>query len=141
MATYDFGSCGLSWDSASCTPRKGEAEGFVSFYGDGGVLAIDGSGSWRVLDLNGRETRAVKGRTADVPHFINFVEAIRSGTPLNSPIAEGQKSTLLCHLGNISWRSGRTVDLDPKTGRMTGATRAMSKLWSREYRRGWEPKV
>ncbi len=140
-ATYDFGHCGLSWDAASCTPRKGDAEGFVSFYGDGGILAIDGSGSYRVLDLNGREIRAVKGRTADVPHFTNFVEAIRSGTPLNSPIAEGQKSTLLCHLGNISWRTGRTVDVDPQTGRMTGATRSMSKLWTREYRRGWEPKV
>ena len=140
-AAYDFGTCGISWDCSSCTPRKGDTEGFVTFYGDAGVLAIDGSGSYRVLDPNGREQRAVKGRLADAPHFENFVEAIRSGTPLNSPIAEGQKSTLLCHLGNIAWRTGRTVDVDPTTGRLVGATRGMSRLWSREYRRGWEPKV
>ncbi len=140
-AAYDFGPCGISLDCSSCTPRKGDAEGFVNFYGDAGVLAIDAGGSYRILDPNGREQRSVKGRWSDVSHFANFVGAIRTGTPLNSPIAEGQKSTLLCHLGNIAWRTGRTVDVDPATGRLRGATRAMSRLWTREYRRGWEPRV
>jgi predicted dehydrogenase len=140
-ATYDFGTCGISWDCSSCTPRKGDMEKFVNFYGDAGVLAIDASGSYRIIDPKGREQRAVKGKWGDVPHFANFVEAIRSGVRLNSPIDEGQKSTLLCHLGNIAWRTGRTVDLDPGTGQLVGATRAVARLWSREYRRGWEPRV
>jgi predicted dehydrogenase len=141
VANFDFGHCGASWDSSSCLPRKEEAHPFVTFYGDGGSLSIDLGAGYRVFDLKGKETFRASGRFSDVPHFTNFIEGIRSGTPLNSEIREAQHSTMLCHLGNIAYRTGSVLETDPATGEIRNATPAQRKLWGREYRRGWEPRA
>jgi hypothetical protein len=75
-------------------------------------------------------------------HAENFIEAIRRNDPslLNSEIEQGHKSTLLCHLGNIAHRTGDALHCDPTNGQVQNNPEAM-KLWSREYRKGWEPKV
>ena len=91
--------------------------------------------------MDGKElARKSGGRGGDGPHFQNFADAIREGKPLHSPIGEGQKSTMLCHLGNIAYRTGHVLTVDPKTGRILNDPDAM-RLWKREYRPGWEPKV
>jgi hypothetical protein len=43
-------------------------------------------------------------------------------------------------LSNIAYRTGRTVNFDPAAVRIVGDEDA-ARLWSREYRPGWEPKV
>lgn len=141
VATYDFGHCGASWDASSCLPRKEEAHPFVTFYGDKGSLALDSGAGYRVSGLDGKVVREVKGRFSDIPHFTNFLAAIRDGAKLNSEIGEGQKSTMLCHLGNIAYRTRSTLTVDPATGRIQDATPEMKRLWGREYRKGREPKV
>lgn len=137
VATYDFGHCAAVWDCASCQPRPQEKLPFVVFYGDNGSLALDAGSGYKVYEANGKERLSVVGKSGDLPHFTNFVESIRSGVALNSEIAEGQKSTLLCHLGNIAYRTGTSLETDPQTGRIQGATREMKRLWTRDYRRGW----
>jgi predicted dehydrogenase len=136
-AHFDFGTAGILWDHSSCHPRKGDSPGFVTFYGDGGMLAMDASGGYRVLDAAGREIRAEKGRADDKAHFENFIDAIRDGVPLNAPVSEGVRSVHLCHLGNIAWRTTGAVDVDPATGALRGATRGQRRLWTREYQKGW----
>jgi len=137
LAAFDLGSAGVTWDASSCLPRKEERHPFVAFYGDNGVLALDGGAGYRVFDLEGREVKSVQGRFSDLPHFTNFVEAIRSGVPLNSEIAEGQLSTLWCHLGNIAYRTGTSLSVDRDTGEILQPTPEMKRLWTREYRPGW----
>ncbi len=141
IATFDFGNCGASWDASSCLPRNEEKLAFVSFYGDGGVLALDSGAGYRVSDPNGKELRSVKGKFSDIPHFTNFIEAIRENARLNSEIAEGQASTRLCHLGNIAYRTGSMLHVDPADGRILNSTREMRRLSTREYRKGWTPHV
>jgi len=73
-------------------------------------------------------------------HIENFLNCIRDGKTPNSEIEEGQKTSLLCHLANISYRVGRTVQYDAEARQIMGDAEAM-KLWGREYRRGWEPVI
>ena len=138
-AVFDFGEKGAMWDDSSCHPRREEKLAFVTFYGDNGSLANQGSG-YRIFDPKGNEVDRGTGPDGEKVHIQNFLDCIRSGKKPNSEIEEGQKSTLLCHLGNIAYRTGRTLHIDPKTGHIIGDQEA-EKLWGREYRKGWEPKV
>jgi hypothetical protein len=76
----------------------------------------------------------------DLYHFENFVNTIRGEATLNSPIADASKSVLLCHLANISQRTGKTLHCDPLNGYILNDPESM-KLWRREYEPGWEPQV
>jgi predicted dehydrogenase len=139
IAAFDFGECGASFDHSSCNPRRQEKLPFVTFYGDQGCLVQEGAG-YKVYDLKGNETASGTGPGSDKVHFENFIHAIRNGTPLNQDIAEGQKSTLLCHLGNIAYRVRHEIHFDPATRKIVGDADA-EKLWGREYQQGWEPRV
>ena len=138
-AVFDFGGAGIGWDCSSCIPRSNEKVPFVAFYGEGGMLANEKNG-YAIYDLKGKEIERKDGRGGDRDHIQNFLDCIRSGKKPNSEIEEGQKSTLLCHLGNIAYRTGETLHIDQRTGKIID-NRAAQKLWSREYRKGWEPKV
>jgi predicted dehydrogenase len=72
----------------------------------------------------------------DLPHFRNFVQAVRSrkAGELAAEIEEGHKSAVMCHLANIAYRLGRTVEFDPARERFVGDAEA-DKLLSREYRK------
>jgi predicted dehydrogenase len=144
VATFDFGEKGIVWEGQSCDPRGFEGEGFgVNFYGEKGSMTI--ASSARIYDLKSKLVREIPGKmegslSSDAVHFANFFDAIREGKALHSEIEDGQKSTLLCHLGNIAWRTGHTVNFDPDTRKITGDDEA-SALWARKYRDGWQPHV
>jgi predicted dehydrogenase len=140
-ASYDFGSCGALWDGSSCHPRPQDKSPFVEFYGENGSMIIGSRDAYTIYDLKGAEVESKDEKVSDVPHFQNFVDAIRTGSSLNSEIEEGQKSTLLCHLGNIAWRTGGSLEFDPDTRQLAKASPEAAALWSRSYRPGWEPSV
>lgn len=140
IATFDFGDKAICWEGRSYyRKRKDDPATDVAFYGTEGSLTIAG-GTYVIYDFNGKEVARNTGSTADTPHIENFVAAITSGAPLNAQIEEGHKTVLLCHLGNIAYRTGHTIDFDAKTRRIVDDP-AASALWGREYRPGWEPSV
>jgi predicted dehydrogenase len=138
-ATYHFGDKGAMWDDSSCHPRTNEKLTQITFYGEHGSLSDAGNG-YKIYDVKGKEIDQGTGPGGEKGHIQNFLDCIRNGKRPNSEIEEGHKSTLLCHLGNIAYRTGHTINVDPKTGHIIGDKEAES-LWSREYRPGWEPKV
>jgi hypothetical protein len=75
-------------------------------------------------------------------HFRNFIDAVRSGDKkkLHSPIEDASVSVTTLHLCNIAWKMGRSLEINPKTGRILNDKEAMG-MWGREYEKGWEPKV
>jgi predicted dehydrogenase len=143
-AAYDFGHAGCEWVQSSCHPRRAEkplAE--VVFYGDAGTMALHRD-TWTIYDPEGKEAGAGKSGvagTGDVSHIGNFIAAIRGEAELNSPIDEGQKSTMLCHLGNIAYRTDTVVRCDERTGAVLDNP-AAERLWGRPaYRSGWVVRV
>lgn len=139
VAQFDLGKASASWDGSSCHRRAQEKVAFCTFYGEGGSMAFDTAG-FKIYDPKGKLIDELEGTPGDVPHFQNLCDAIRKDTPLNQDIAEGQKSTLWCHLGNISHRTGATLKIDPQNGQIKENEDAMQ-LWKRSYREGWQPKV
>jgi hypothetical protein len=111
----------------------------MAFFGENGMLTIRG-GSYAIFDPKGEELSKGSGNGGNQAHLENFIDAIRESKPLNAEIEEGFKSTLLCHLGNIAYRTGRTIHFDGNARKITG-DKAAEKLWIREYRREWQPKI
>ena len=140
-AVFDFGKVGMEWTQSSCSPRGAEKPlGECVFYGEDGTFSITGP-AWSVFDLKGAKVSEGKGAGGgDGAHIGNFLAALRGDSSLNSPIAEGQISTMLCHLGNIAYRTNSMVRCDSKTGHLIDSPDG-EKLWKRQYRKGWEPKV
>jgi len=100
---------------------------------------MDGD-NYKAYDFKGKEMVQQQAKGGASHHYQNFLDCIRSGQRPNADIEEGHRSTLLCHLGNIAWRTGHAINLDPKTHRIRNDPEAEA-LWTREYRPGWEPKV
>jgi predicted dehydrogenase len=154
VITYDFdGRKSMMWETRSCNGRtcEGLARGIV-FYGENGSVQIDGNG-YTIFDQKNKVLKEVKGdedasagsvlgpgAKLDAFHLANFLNAVRTNTPPSAEIEHGHKSVLLCHLGNIAWKTGHALNCDASNGKILNDPDAM-KLWQREYEKGWEPKV
>lgn len=153
IANFEFGTDKLiSWEGKSCQPAKlYNLDRGSAIYGKDGYAILTRNGAV-FYDNNGQVTNELKEKAfsatidtagvgaLDVTHMENFVNGIREGGQLNSPILEGHKSNLLCHLGNIAQKFGRVLNTDPENGRILEDQESMS-LWSRTYEPGWEPEV
>ena len=154
VAGFDFGKATIAWESRSCNkyPVEGGGRGFI-IYGTNGTLINTGNEDYKIVDLKNKLVKEVKSKqktdagntvsasgNMDLYHLENFVNAIRGDTKLTSPVDDGAKSVLLCHLANIAWRTGETLHCDPKNGHILNSS-AGKKLWIRKYEKGWEPKL
>ncbi|MFO0936504.1 MAG: Gfo/Idh/MocA family oxidoreductase [Gemmataceae bacterium] len=137
VVSFNFpGGKSLTWEGFSCNLLPGNKPLDCLFHGEKGSLAIQGSG-YMVYDPKGKEIAKQTGKSGEEIHMQNFLATVRGEAKLNSPIAEGHKSTLLCHLGNMAHRTGRTLHCDPKDGKVINDPDAM-KLWKREYAAGFD---
>jgi predicted dehydrogenase len=150
-ATFEFGDGKvIQWDGKSRNNYKtyGSDRGTI-IYGSEGTVYVD-RGGYRLHDRSGKETKSNlasnnEGGTAlggggdmSTLHIVNFFNAVRGTEKQNSTIEEGAVSTLLCHLANISSRTGESLTCDPTNGHILNSPKAMA-LWSREYEKGWAP--
>ena len=141
IATYNFGDKAINWEHRTWNKRGFEGESFgIVFYGEKQNMVI--TRKITIYDMNGKQLEEIPIKGGESEHLANFLDGVRSDgqTDLNAPIDEGVKSTLLCHLGNIAYRTGHTLHLDAEKRQIVGDSQATA-LWGREYRKGWEPKV
>ena len=157
IITMDYpGRVSLMWESRSSNGRKIEGlDRGIIFYGENGSLDTGGD-SYTVYDLDGKLVKDVKpsvaesdlqGRNTASPslgmdslHVADFLDALKNNRRPNCDVELGYKSVVAMQLGNIAWRVGRDLKIDPKNGHILDDKEAQ-KLWGREYEKGWEPKV
>jgi len=131
------GKKSITWEGLSCNMMPDGQKSDCIFHGERGSLRITGGG-YSIHDLKGKEVEKATGKNGDAEHIANFLAAIRGDAKLTSDIEDAHKSTLLCHLGNIAHRVGRTLKCDPNDGKILDDKDA-AVLWKREYAQGWEP--
>ena len=131
------------------TNKEAEENMGVLFFGTEGWMKL-GRGAWSTYfgrkdepgPTSDNYNEATSGYKAhDVravensPHFENFIQAVRSHKreDLTAEILEGHLSATMCHLPNIAYRLGRTVEFDSATETFPGDAEAQAMV-SREYR-------
>lgn len=112
--------------------EKGAKVGVI-FYGSEGYMVIDSYTHYKTYLGRNEEEGPERDEGAD--HYANFIEAVRAHdrSILNAEIEEGHLSSALCHLGLISARLGRTLQVDPKNETIVGDEEAV-KMLTRNYR-------
>jgi predicted dehydrogenase len=106
------------------------------FYGTEGILAITSYESWQAF-FGPRLEKGPSGRGGG-DHFANFVKAVkaRDHKLLNADIEQGHLSSAYCHLGNLAYRLGRKLHINPSTESFVNDAEADAML-TREYRAGF----
>ena len=152
-ATFRFpGNKIIQWDGKSRSGYNtyGSDRGTV-IYGSEGTVFVNRNG-YTLFDRMGKKVRDSKstgneagtalGGGGDMTdaHVANFFNVIRGKeTKLNSPIEEGAISQMMCHYANISYRIGKSFQVNTQNGHILD--KDGMKLWDRQYEKGWEPKL
>jgi predicted dehydrogenase len=143
ICTFRYPDCELVFEvrGLPVNDEQGVKVGNI-FYGSKGYLTINGSKWASYLGEPGSQKAPTpgpkgngQGRDGEGSHFDNFVAAVLARDPakLHAEILEGHRSSALCHLGNIAYRTGRALTFDPKSETFPGDAPANA-LLSREYR-------
>jgi predicted dehydrogenase len=152
VASWQFeGNKSFIWEGRSCNGfrTEGQSRG-ITFHGEQGSVLIDDD-AYTVFDQKMKVVKKVEdkaeqstvdttgpGDRLDSYHIANFLDCVRSRKTPNAEIEQGHRSVTLCHLANIAYRVGHTLQCDPKTGHIVGDKQAEA-LWGRTYEKGWEP--
>ena len=161
QTSYNFGDREMTFEvrnlptpTEALAPLRPNYVGNI-FMGDKGFMVLDQGGfqlyKSAAANISGEAARGagagnkekyekstVVTATGDdaTPHMKNFLDAVRSRDykSLHAEIEIGARSAAFCHLANISYRTGRMLKLDPKTGMIQGDNEARA-LMTRNYRK------
>jgi predicted dehydrogenase len=138
MVTYEYPGKILVYEMRIWSePRLHDHGEGAAIYGDKGWVLVHNSG-WKAMDGEGKTLAEGSDRLGDAGHIRNFLDAVKSRRheDLNQDIASGHVSSVMCHAGNIAWRTGRKIRFDAKTETFDDAE--ANKYLGREYRKGYE---
>jgi predicted dehydrogenase len=105
------------------------------WYGSKGYMAT-AAGGWQTF-LGPEHAPGPKSEAGGgIGGFVNFIDVIRSRKreDLLAEIEDGAISTMLIHLANISYRTGRTLHFDPVTYTCKGDAEATAMFTRNQYR-------
>ena len=105
------------------------------WYGSKGYMATSADG-WRTFMGKEQAPGPKSEAGAGVGGFVNFIDVVRSRKREDqlADVEEGAISTMLIHLANISYRTGRTLYFDPITYSCKGDAEATAMFTRTQYR-------
>lgn len=130
-----------------CTNTEQGATVGNIFYGDKGIIVVDGYNKYKSYLGKNREpgksgddgqvsgTGMARGNGGTDGHFANFIEAVRAHdkTILNGPVETAHLASGLAHLGNIAYRLGKVLTFNPASESFVNDPEA-DEMLSRNYR-------
>lgn len=138
FVTYDYPGRILQYEMRLWSKSKlfGAGEG-AAIYGENGWMLLTNS-SWKAYDPEGKIIREGNSDGGQQAHVRNFLDAVKSRKreSLNQEIYSGHISTVMCHAGNIAWRTGKKLRFDATTEQFDDAD--ANALVGREHRKGFE---
>jgi predicted dehydrogenase len=141
QVTYQFGKALVSWTTSEVGQGKGNT---LDIYGTKGMMTLLRSGFTVLPETSGSgkdkkplmDPLEAKGGDLEAQHARNFLDCIKSRKRPNADVEEGHRSAVVCHLGNISTRLGRSLKWDAVKERVAGDAEA-NRMLSRPYRAPW----
>ena len=128
----------LTYEMRVWTPYKyhDEDEGAL-VCGDQGYIVL-GNTRWRAYAAGGKLVAEGSGDNDGTSHIQNFLDCVHSRQKPNADLETvGHPSSILCHAGNIAWRTGHKLTFDPATETFVGDEAANALRTRPEYRAPW----
>ncbi|HWQ32663.1 MAG TPA: Gfo/Idh/MocA family oxidoreductase [Blastocatellia bacterium] len=150
QAIWDCGDYSMIWEHATAIGQGPFMRDHgVAFHGNNGILVVD-RGGWEVYpETDGSAGRKkYKNGAASLPrqssggvdyhqlHVKNWLDCLDSRRRPNSDVEIGHNSMIALHLGNIAYRTKRTIRWDVEKERVIGDTEAQ-RLVAKDYRAPW----
>jgi predicted dehydrogenase len=138
---YRFPTCVVAWSGREVNRTRDE---YLVFHGTKGTLNIMRDGfsiapeAWRKREPE-IQPMQVKGNAnqSQTDHIRDFLDCIRSRKRPVADVEEGHLTAVMCHLGNIATRLGRSLQWDAAKELILDDKEAASML-SRPYRKPWK---
>jgi predicted dehydrogenase len=149
IAVYRFNNPDfvMQWEVHVGNPgMDGGGDHGTEFIGSDAILRVD-RGGWSVVDKKGKPVETVpsarqvkeRGKNGMDAHTWNFLDCMRSREMPRSDIETMHYTTTVCHLANLALRTGKLVEWDGATERVTNDKGIMKdQSYRREYRKPWK---
>jgi len=138
---YNFPNCVVTWSGREVNRTRDE---YLVFHGTKGTLNIMRDGftiapeAWRKREpeVQPMQTRG-DANQSQTSHIRDFLDCIKSRKRPVADVEEGHLTAVMCHLGNIATRLGRSLQWDAAKEVFSGDKEANAML-SRPYRKPWK---
>jgi predicted dehydrogenase len=141
--TYQFPKVVVTWTASEIA--EGPKSVTLDVYGSKGMMTLTRGGFQVTPEKTGSgkekapamDAVQMKGNDLNAAHARNFLDCVKSRKRPNADVEEGHRSAVMCHLGNISTRLGRSLKWDAAKEQVAGDAEANAML-SRPYRGPWK---
>ncbi len=147
QVNYQFDNFVLTFSNTVCNSRGVDGQGYgIEFYGSNASLFVDRGGYKVMPQEGGRFDRSrmpedipMKMNSSDSgndAHARNFIDCIKTRQLPISDIEIGHRSTSICLLGNIAYRTQERLEWDADA-EIVKSSREANQLLSYDYRAPW----